>query len=473
MQEDDPPPATATIFPAGDPSGTATLTATMTPEAPASNPPVSTPFGRVRAQNYAWVRQGPGIEFYCLGEVKGGSEWPIIGKILLDDSGNVDWWQIRWNDEDVWIGSNVFSGVETAGVPTRVPQDLPPTVVPSEAVFGRIEINDGTIEPANLRSGPSTKATVIKSIPQKHLVEVLALNDDGEWVRVRWCGNEGWVFAEYVTLLLPDGSAAPTDTPAATETPTPTPTRTPQLGDILSVPLPGGIEVERVFVPRGSFRMGANDGAADEGPEHEVRLDAFWMDRTEVTNEQYAACVEAGECQTPSERSSAGRTNYYGNSRYAGFPVIFVSWQNARDFCEWAGGKLPTEAEWEYAARGPNSFNYPWGNDPQPDCSLLNFANCIGDTSISGNYPSGQSWVGALDMAGNVWEWTQDWFSGDYYELLSENTYDPQGPLDGTARVLRGGAWNSVTLVRSANRNGDFLPDYHLNNVGIRCVQER
>jgi hypothetical protein len=129
----------------------------------------------------------------------------------------------------------------------------------------------------------------------------------------------------------------------------------------------GGVQVEQVFVPAGSFMMGSEDGADDEQPVHEVTLDAFWIDRTEVTNAQFAGCVADGACQPPSDISSSTRDLYYGNDEFADYPVIYVSWNDASEFCEWAGGRLPTEAEWEYAARGPESFTYPWGNTQPSD----------------------------------------------------------------------------------------------------------
>lgn len=279
-------------------------------------------------------------------------------------------------------------------------------------------------------------------------------------------GGDDYVIVDDVTPATPSGEDGGVGMNL-----TRTPTRpSAQAGDIRAVSR-GVVKVEQVFAPAGSFMMGSNNGSSDEQPVHEVTLDAFWIDRTEVTNAQFAACVADGACRSPSDRSSATHSSYYGNAQYADYPVINVSWNDARDFCEWAGGRLPTEAEWEYAARGPESFTYPWGNN-QPTAALLNFNNNVGDTSEVDSYPDGVSWVGAFDMAGNVWEWVNDWYDDKYYSNSSGES--PPGPASGEYRMLRGGAWISsfvVDYVRSANRNGS-LPGNRDSSIGFRCAQE-
>ncbi len=242
----------------------------------------------------------------------------------------------------------------------------------------------------------------------------------------------------------------------------------------------GGVQVEQVFVPAGSFMMGSEDGQSDERPVHEVTLDAFWIDRTEVTNAQYAACVADRACRSPEHNSSYTRDGYYDDPHYADFPVIWVSWEDAAAFVKWAEGRLPTEAEWEYAARGPENAAYPWGHEF--DDKQLNFcdANCplswanraaddgYADTALAGSFPGGASWVGALDMAGNVWEWVNDWYNDDYYR--TSPAANPTGPLSGVRRVWRGGSWYNVQSSSRTSVRYHGTPDLAVSFAGFRVV---
>jgi formylglycine-generating enzyme required for sulfatase activity len=222
-----------------------------------------------------------------------------------------------------------------------------------------------------------------------------------------------------------------------------------------------------VYVPAGEFTMGSN-GYDDEKPVHTVYLDAFWIDKTEVTNKMYAKCVDAGVCTKPTNTNSRNHSSYYGNSEFDNYPVIYVNWNMAKTYCEWAGRRLPTEAQWEKAARGTDARIYPWGDDA-PNDTLLNYNYKVGDTAKVGSYETGKSPYGAYDMAGNVWEWVNDWYQSDYYAVLGDSVSNPQGPSSGDRRVLRGGAWVDNSA-RSAIRYGDD-PSLAAINVGFRCAR--
>jgi formylglycine-generating enzyme required for sulfatase activity len=220
--------------------------------------------------------------------------------------------------------------------------------------------------------------------------------------------------------------------------------------------------VEMVLVPEGKFTMGSNSGEADEKPPHEVFLDAFHIDKYEVTNAFYKVCVEAGVCQQPA-------TDRYNNSQYAQHPVVYVDWNMAKEYCEWRGARLPTEAEWEKAARGTDGRTYPWGEGI--DCSYANYddgtKSCVGDTTPVGKYPKGVSPYGAYDMAGNLREWVADWYDPNYYSSSPDT--NPPGPANGDSRVWRGGSWVSgVGDLRSADRVRS-LPTRASSDLGFRC----
>ncbi len=288
----------------------------------------------------------------------------------------------------------------------------------------------------------------------------------------------GWLARGDKTTEVP-----PTTTPSSTSIPinttthsvtinptatrTPFPTATPKL-DIGST-MTGNDGMTLLYVPAGEFTMGSETGNDEEKPIHTIYLDGFWIDQTEVTNRQYALCVTAGQCISPNETDSSLRSIYYGNSEFDDYPVIYVNWNMAKTYCEWAGRRLPTEAEWEKAARGMDERTYPWGEDIS--CNEANYDpkdSCFGDTTIAGNFTSGESPYGVYDMAGNVWEWVSDWYSETYYQ--DSPLSNPLGPDSGQYRVLRGGSFDSSTSgVRTTNRYR-YEPTYTLLSIGFRCA---
>jgi eukaryotic-like serine/threonine-protein kinase len=276
----------------------------------------------------------------------------------------------------------------------------------------------------------------------------------------------------------PRRTATPILTFTASATPNPqvalptTLTSPPQAGDTQVSAIDGMV---MVYVPEGEFLMGSASSDAqapsDEKPQHTVYLDSFWIDRTEVTNAMYAKCVAAGDCDPPRDTSSSTRSTYYGNTQFANSPVIYVDWNDASAYCQWVGRRLPSEAEWEKAARGTDGRIYPWGNQAAT-CNLANYwvgnTGCVGDTSQVGSYPDGASPYGALDMAGNVLEWANDWYDANYYSISP--SANPSGPSSGQYHALRGGAWSSDGwFVRTADRDRNSS-DYPYYNFGFRCL---
>ncbi|MCB9660287.1 MAG: SUMF1/EgtB/PvdO family nonheme iron enzyme [Sandaracinaceae bacterium] len=227
----------------------------------------------------------------------------------------------------------------------------------------------------------------------------------------------------------------------------------------------------------------ASGGDDDERPVHEVTLSSYYMDRTEVTVSAYGECVRAGRCAARSAVdwpgiSAADRTFYsqycnWGVSGREAHPMNCVSWDDAVAYCGWRGGRLPTEAEWEYGARGSDGRVYPWGNEGPSDRRLqwsggCGGFGCSGGTAAVGSHASGRSPFGLEDMSGNVWEWVSDWY-GAY---PSGAVRDPSGPTSGDGRVLRGGSWlySDAAGVRSANRFWYEASNRNVN-VGFRCAR--
>jgi hypothetical protein len=209
----------------------------------------------------------------------------------------------------------------------------------------------------------------------------------------------------------------------------------------------------------------------DAKPVHAVYLDAYYIDKTEVTNAQYADCVAAGACPEPLSDSSETRKEYYGNPQFATCPVLRVTWDHANAYCRWRGRRLPTEAEWEKAARGPDGQFFPWGNT-LPTCELANFNRCVGDTVAVGSYPEGASPYGALDMIGNVREWVNDLYAMTTYD--DSPYFNPMGPASTHKgeHLVRGGAWKDDSRVGSNTWvRIDEANIYETEKIGFRCAR--
>jgi serine/threonine-protein kinase len=272
----------------------------------------------------------------------------------------------------------------------------------------------------------------------------------------------------------------PTATPTAAETPTPAAGAT-RISEIDQMVL--------VYIPAGEFIMGGADPEAKqtttggraypEIPQHTAYLDGYWIDKYEVTNGQYALCVQAGGCPTPFPAEDYSYPGYHTKPEYANYPVTWVSWHLARTYCEWAGRRLPNEAEWEKAARGADGRLYPWGND-EINGERANFCdiNCERDiangryndgyamTAPVGSYPAGASPYGVMDMAGNVWEWTSSIIRP--YPFDAADGRENLDVID--ERAWRGGTWsNGYWYLRSSTRYRSVMT-YWWYNLGFRCA---
>jgi len=267
--------------------------------------------------------------------------------------------------------------------------------------------------------------------------------------------------ADNLASTLPILSSNETLGPSVTSTlPSVISSRTPDISD--SSDFIDSKDVPMRLVRAGNFIMGSNNGDSDEKPVHTVYLDDFYIDKYEVTNAFYRACVTAGTCYEPQDISN------YASSQYADHPVVYVDWNMAKAYCEWRSAKLPTEAEWEKAARGIDERTYPWGEGI--DCSKANYLGCSEGTANVMTHQGGISSYGVYDMAGNVWEWVADWYSDTYYQ--NPPMENPPGPDSGELRVMRSGAWNqSAANVRASFRNAKAPPTAD-NDIGFRCAMD-
>ncbi len=221
-----------------------------------------------------------------------------------------------------------------------------------------------------------------------------------------------------------------------------------------------------MLVPRGEFTMGSNTSFAHEQPSHRVTLDAYYMDKYEVTVEQYAKFLEATGLGPPPDWNVMNQPSHQNR------PVVNMSWWDASLYCRWAGKRLPTEAEWEKAARGTDGRMYPWGND-RLDRLRANHGKETWDDHAAlapvGSFEAGQSFYGIHDLAGNVWEWVNDWYDKDYYERSPSQ--NPSGPEEGGTKVLRGGSWYANLGYLKSTYRFSLPPSSRDSDFGFRCAK--
>jgi formylglycine-generating enzyme required for sulfatase activity len=220
-----------------------------------------------------------------------------------------------------------------------------------------------------------------------------------------------------------------------------------------------------VLIPAGSFLMGSSTGQADEAPEHEVSLDAYYLDAFEVSNIMYRACVESGACTQGNKPDSFTYQGYRDNPSYDNYPVVGVTWDQAEAYCRWAGKRLPTEAEWEYAASGPENLIWPWGNTFDANLS----AASAPDVQPVDSYPGAVSPFGVYNMAGNVGEWVADVYNEAYY--ANSPASNPLSTGDGAERIFRGGSFanpdGAFYTTSRRYKNGRTFNDV---DIGFRCA---
>ncbi len=270
-----------------------------------------------------------------------------------------------------------------------------------------------------------------------------------------------------------------TFTPSVTPTPTATPTVTPVPEPEAGTRLVWGIDDAPLrYIAGGFFLFGStpdDPGALDnEFPRYELELPAFWIDETEVTNARYAACVALGQCTEPKDLTGPLNIDYYTVEDFADHPVLNVTWEQANAYCTWAGRRLPTEQEWEKAARGEIGLYYPWGNGAAIS-DVANFRLFKENTMPVNSYPDGVSVYGVADLAGNVAEWTDSYYRTHYNSLLADLTATPEPSTlyRGGVHVIRNGAWNDTdeTRMRAAYRYAAPSQTYFSSTVGFRCAR--
>jgi formylglycine-generating enzyme required for sulfatase activity len=315
------------------------------------------------------------------------------------------------------------------------------------------------------------------------------------WVGINHSQALGAVVPTVETMVIPTSKSLPsvkitsevftqaTETPMATVTMRPsfTPSSIPMSGMIRPWDVDGST---LVYIPGGDFTTGPTLDDLKDGKfldesryRQKVTLAGFWMDQTEVTNAMYQKCVSAGICQPPQQLSSMKHPDYYNSKKFKDYPVIFVDYDMARTFCQWAGMRLPSDAEWELAARGQDGRSYPWGSQ-SPDCRFANLSLkkiCFGDTTEVGKLSDGNSPWGLKDMAGNVWEWVS---IGSPIPIPTASTSGASTKTDTLTKTpekninveLRGGAWDSKADQAISFVPNMVNPEIAGNNIGFRCV---
>ena len=281
-------------------------------------------------------------------------------------------------------------------------------------------------------------------------------------------GHDRTLAVEPATVKPDPATIKPESTPAKKTHPPTNGNLTPKVSALPKLPatITGKDGASMVLVPAGEFTMGSDEGDDDEQPVHRVFLDSFYLDMFEVTNGRFAKFVAAIQSEPP-----WGFADQETPVVRADHPVRWVNWLEATGYCLWAGKRLPTEAEWEKAARGPEGRVYPWGTEPPtPAHAVFGLKEGTETVSPIGNRDLGRSPYGAHDLAGNLYEWVADWYDESIY--TRQPTINPRGPVEGTTKGQRGGSYiNSPYRLRTSFRTKSD-PTEHDPHVGFRCAQD-
>jgi len=424
--------------------------------------------------------QSRGFEVWIDDRIDYGDEWPMVIQDRLDECGafiliaTEDSYRSKWVQKEVTRAQRtnkpffplLLSGDPWLSIESTQYIDVTDDSLPTDKFYDRLAgvITRRLKSESNIKPAPKPERPRLKITPT-----IIAFIIIGGIAIVALIPGLSKAFK-------PEATITPTSLPTETLIPASSLSLTPYLTET-ATGIPNEIVeqgVPMVIVPAGEFKMGSDSYKADEKPAHTVYLDAFYIDRYKVTNVFYKTCVDASVCAPPKYMNSYLRPNYYGDTKYDNYPFVAADWYAAKTYCEWRGARLPTEAEWEKAARGTDQRTYPWGegiDQSRANYNNNNETNYVGDTSKVDNYASGVSPYGAYDMAGNVWEWVADLYDGNYYSSLLGATKNPLGPTVGEFRVVRGGSWNSNDYSLRSSYRSWLNPTNATIYVGFRCAR--
>jgi len=421
--------------------------------------------------------QSKGFEVWIDDRIDYGDEWPLVIQDRLDECeafiliATEDSYRSKWVQKEVTRAQRtnkpffplLLSGDPWLSIESTQYSDVTDGSLPTEKFYDRLA-------KVTTRAPKSTSAPQSRPVKQAKPVMIAAIAIGIIAIAVLLRGISKSFKPEATSS--PGSEATGTFIPTLSLSPTPYPTET-------ATGIPNEVTEQgaaMLIVPAGEFKMGSENinARADEKPVHTVYLDAFYMDKYKVTNVLYKMCVDAHGCAPPKYMNSYLRPTYYGDPAYINYPFIAADWYAAKTYCEWRGARLPTEAEWEKAARGADQRTYPWGEDIGPSRANYNNnndLNYVGDTSKADHYAGGVSPYGIYDMAGNVWEWVADLYDEKYYSSLLDETKNPLGPASGEFRVLRGGSWNSSGYALRSSYRSWLNPTNATIYVGFRCAR--